>query len=77
MRRKILKAITTALSQSLKDRYWRPLACEGSLFRDYKIAGKNFLCRKFMKAIPTALTQSLKACDWRPFGVRQEFIQKL
>ena len=73
MRRKFLKAIPTALTQSRKDRAWRPWAYERNLSRNYKIAGKNFLRRKFLKAIPTALTQSLKAWDWRPLAYERKF----
>ena len=56
LRRKLLKAIHTALTQSLKDRDWRPLARERILFRSYKIAGKKTSASKFLKAIPKALT---------------------
>ena len=70
--RKFLKAIPTALTQSLKAWDWRPLAYERKLSRNYKIAGKDLLCRKFLKAIPTALTQSLKAWDWRPLACERK-----
>ena len=70
-----MKAIPTALTQSLKDWEWRPLACEASLSRNHKIAGKNFLRRKFLKAIPTTLTQSLKAWDWRPLAYERSLFR--
>ena len=75
MRRKLLKAIPTALTQSLKDRDWRPLECERKFFRNYKIADKNFLRRKILKAIPTALTQSLNAWDWRPLAYERSLFR--
>ena len=75
MRRKLLKAIPTALTQSLKDRDWRPLACERKLFGNYKIECKKFLRRKILKAIPTALTQSLKAWDWRPLAYERHLFR--
>ena len=45
--RKFLKAIPTALTQSLKDRDWRPLACKPNLSRNYKIAGKKIAPKNF------------------------------
>ena len=71
----MLKAIPTALNQSLKAWDWRPLAYEKILSRNYKIAGKNFQLRKFLKAIPTALTQSLKDRDRRPLAHKRSLFR--
>ena len=73
-RRIRLKAIPTALIQSLRDSDWRPLANERSLFRNYKTECKTFPCRVFLKAIPTALIQSLKDWAWRPLAYERSLI---
>ena len=76
LRRKFLKAIPTALTQSLKAWDWRPLAYERSLCRKYKNRWQKNLLRKILKAIPAAPTQSLKTWEWRPLTYERNLFRK-
>ena len=71
--RKILKAIPTALTQSLEDRAWRPLACERKLLRKYKKRWQTFSAPNIFESDSHGAHSEPQGVGLAPFGIRTEF----